>query len=290
MSSFHHHEHSQDAPHMSTLDLFVHTLESTDGRDKITKVVQYLGKILLQFYKSQNKQKNALAIGLSRVVSALSDGRRCFRIGRFVGDLEELLSGGPLEKVQGAIGLVSDVSENFCWLYGIWKDGEVPEWVERFEQLGDVCWFFEVCMSIYYAWVELRYLDQQIATLKGSIRKKKVSIDLGDTPSRTSPVDLRSNVQTDSTSNAAETSFGSPGSLPNSSKQLSNETRVKLRKALLKRRLLLLQIVKLVGDFIQSGLYGFAIEWPWTNTSAGLLAALFGTIRAWIKTREESIS
>ena len=135
----------------SNLDILVHTLETTDGRDKLTKIIQYVGKLILLYLKSKSLHNHSQSQNLKRVVETLSNARRCFRVGRFLGDIEDLLEGTKLEKIQGAFGLVSDISENFCWIYNVWNEKE-NETVNKIEQFGDFCWFLETAISLYYWW------------------------------------------------------------------------------------------------------------------------------------------
>jgi hypothetical protein len=274
----------------SLLHVFVSTLETLDGRDKATKLVQYVGKLVLLHLKARSHNKTLFAKRLTTTVLALSDARRCFRIGRFIGDLEDLFEGSPLEQLQGAFGLVSDMAENVVWSCGIWcGDRPVPKWVERFERIGDCCWFVEASIVMYYWWKQMHKLNAELNRLKQEARAEAVleqqqhQRQTNDTvkESNDSAMNGHNNGTIANgivTSNNTISMNGKQQQMNGTHEKQSNgvttttspsaaataSARLLLQSSQMKRRVLMLQFFKLLGDWIQASIYAFDLDMPWT--------------------------
>jgi len=96
---------------------FVKWMDLTDGRDKAAKTIQYLARLFAYLLKEEDRN---LSNQLSNLMAAVRDGRKLFRFGKGVGDVQQIVSAYNNSKItmsSKVYTIVSRVGYFNYWLF-----------------------------------------------------------------------------------------------------------------------------------------------------------------------------
>jgi len=152
---------------------------TTEGRDKIFKSVQYTGRFALYHLACHPGSNPQLISLLTKLVSTLSSARRVFRLGRWIGDINGFVSSlhsrentklleFAVSFVTNILGLASDTCEDLNWLG---NQGIIPQHIgEKASFISDATWAAGLVFDIYFALGDLIFdtakLSRQISAVK----------------------------------------------------------------------------------------------------------------------------
>src|SRR5690348_11809975 len=78
---------------MSVAQITQQFLRSSDGRDKILKIMQYSLKLIIWGYSFKDQKSKNFEKGTTSLQKTLSEGRRLLRLGNWVATFSELAEG-----------------------------------------------------------------------------------------------------------------------------------------------------------------------------------------------------
>ncbi|PRP77359.1 peroxisomal biogenesis factor 11 family protein [Planoprotostelium fungivorum] len=136
--------HTRETIMPDALDVFVDVASLSDGKDKLSKIVQYLLKLIIW---RRTILKREPWPEVTRIQKLLSEGRKAFRCTETFKDLkaarepleEDIHSSlGKIEYASNILSVLSSFSESFCFISKLcnWNVEKVKKW----EPWGDVCW------------------------------------------------------------------------------------------------------------------------------------------------------
>mmetsp|Transcript_10474 Transcript_10474/g.14343 ORF Transcript_10474/g.14343 Transcript_10474/m.14343 type:complete len:235 (+) Transcript_10474:1098-1802(+) len=230
---------------MKKIVLIANILALTDGRDKLTKAVQYSLKIVIWIYSIRKWSPSPRVKSVSKV---LSESRKVFRIGNFCKDLEsiflksqeEVLYLQVCDKGSQIFNFFSTLFENSGFIGKI-LDLPSPynKWCEFIDQLGDLSWAVAIVFDLILNWNQFAKVNQKKEEL------------------------LKSNV------------------ILSQEEKVTNEKQL---TAIQNTRYgLLLTLWKLLADLPVAASFGFKLDNPATIGFGGLISALLGLYKIVLK-------
>lgn len=101
---------------MDTLTRVNKVLAQTDGRDKLYKVLQYGSRLLHWYYTSVRKVAPDAVAPLLRMDQAMVSSRKVFRLLKFLGEAQKLLSSQVLKNAStyGADQIHTSHEQHLC--------------------------------------------------------------------------------------------------------------------------------------------------------------------------------
>jgi hypothetical protein len=143
------------------MDPFVKTLLSTDGRDKITKGLQYLGKVLIWTIINKRPSFSYLIPILERIAKVFSDARKIFRLGNWLNNLMKLrlgpntkdfpsYIGQRMDMISTGTGMVSAFCDDTSYVIKLWT-GKSSELNDRIELICNLFWTASLVSEMYNA-------------------------------------------------------------------------------------------------------------------------------------------
>jgi hypothetical protein len=142
------------------MEPFLKTLAIADGRDKLTKGLQYLGKLIAWVLMTREKFSNNQIIPiLERIAKMLSDARKIFRIGNWLTNVHKLGIGSNPKDFPNAVmqridmwntifGMASSFTDDMALLIRMWN-GSPSILVRRLEIICNLCWTMSILCEFY---------------------------------------------------------------------------------------------------------------------------------------------